>query len=358
MITVYDGLGRVKQSSNPFRPSLGETALYTTTVYDLAGRVTSVTTPDNAVVTTEYSGNLSLVTDQQSKKRMSRINALGQLRRCGKSLPTMLQPIQVYNPFPSPINHFPVTRPTTTITLLTLLLSFTQGSQQRYFLYDSLKRLIRARNPEQATLASVNLSDPLTGNSAWSIGYAYDANSNPTQKTDARGVVSTYVYDALNRNTSIDYSDSTPDVYRQYDLAVNSIGRLNQTSQSGATTSATYIDSYDALGRPLVQRQRYETSGVWSSSYQTTRTYNLAGSVRSETYPSGHTVSYAYDAAGRTSSFSGNLGDGVIRTYADNISYSPFGGTSRERYGTNNTPLYHKSFYNIRGQLFDTASAA
>ena len=92
---------------------------------------------------------------------------------------------------------------------------------------------------------------------------------------------------------------------------------------------------------------------MWSASYQTTRTYNLAGGVKSQTYPSGHAVSYTYDAAGRTSSFSGNLGDGASRTYANNITYSPFGGSSREQFGTD-TPVYHKSFYNIRGQLFDT----
>jgi len=52
-------------------------------------------------------------------------------------------------------------------------------------------------------------------------------------------------------------------------------------------------------------------------------------------------------------SVTGNLGDGTSRTYATGISYSPFGGITREQYGTT-TPLYHKSFYNIRGQMFDT----
>ena len=85
--------------------------------------------------------------------------------------------------------------------MLDNLVKVTQGSQQRFFMYDSLKRLIRARNPEQGTLGSLTLSDPITGNSSWSIGYEYDANGNLTGKTDPRGVVSTYAYDALNRNT-------------------------------------------------------------------------------------------------------------------------------------------------------------
>jgi hypothetical protein len=48
-----------------------ESAVYTTSVFDLAGRVTSVTTPDNAVVTTAYSGNSVTVKDA-----VGRLNSL------------------------------------------------------------------------------------------------------------------------------------------------------------------------------------------------------------------------------------------------------------------------------------------
>ncbi len=289
VVTNYDALSRAKQVSNPFRPSLGETAVYSETSYDLLGRVTAITAPDSSVVSTAYNANTVTVTDQALKKRKSVTDALGRLKEVYED-PTGLNYLTSYS-----------------YDTLDNLVKVTQGSQQRFFMYDSLKRLLRARNPEQGTLASLSLSDPITSNSSWSIGYQYDVSGNLTQKTDTRGVVSTYVYDALNRNTSIDYSDSTLDVFKQYDLAIKGVGRISQTWQSGATTAATYIDSYDALGRPLVQRQRYETGGVWSSSYQTSRTYNRAGGVRSQTYPSGHTVTYSYDAAGRTSSFSGDL---------------------------------------------------
>ena len=60
--TIYDALGRVKQVSDPFRPP--DTAVYTTTAYDLASRVTSITTADNAAVSTTYAGNTATVTDQ------------------------------------------------------------------------------------------------------------------------------------------------------------------------------------------------------------------------------------------------------------------------------------------------------
>jgi hypothetical protein len=75
----YDSLGRPNKVSNPFRPYLSETAVWTTTVFDALGRVTSLTTPDNAVVTTAYSGNAVTVTDQAGKARKKVIDSLGRL---------------------------------------------------------------------------------------------------------------------------------------------------------------------------------------------------------------------------------------------------------------------------------------
>jgi RHS repeat-associated protein len=173
--------------------------------------------------------------------------------------------------------------------------------------------------------------------------------------------VSTYGYDALNRITTIDYSDTVsinPDVKRFYDGASNGKGRFwyfykGGDFSNGSNVEHTSVDSYDALGKPLVQRQLFKLNGVWGSTHQISRAYNRSGSLTSQTYPSGHAVTYVYDSAGRTSNFAGNLGDGTTRTYSNNINYSPFGGLAREQFGTT-TPLYRKSFYNIRGQIFDT----
>jgi RHS repeat-associated protein len=55
---------------------------------------------------------------------------------------------------------------------------------------------------------------------------------------------------------------------------------------------------------------------------------------------------------GYTSSFSGNLGDGATRTYADQFSYNAAGQLAKERFGTN-TPLYHNVHYNSRFQMVD-----
>ncbi len=351
--TQYDALGRPYKTSNPFRPLQQQSADWTVQAFDALGRVTSVTTPDTAVVSTAYSGNTVTVTDQAGKTRKSVTDALGRL-------------IEVYED-PNGAAY----QTSYTYDTLDNLVKVTQGSQQRFFMYDSLRRLLRARIPEQGTYSSLDLSDPLTGNSAWSGGYQYDANSNVTQKTDARGVVSTYVYDELDRNTTIDYSDTTsinPDVKRFYDGATNGTGRFWYSYAGGDYTTGsdvdqTAIDSYDALGRPLVQRQLFKLNNTWSDTYQTSRTYNAAGNVATLTYPSLHSVTYNYDDAGRLAdkdatnlAFTGNLGDGVQRTYASGNLYSVWGSLSIERFGTQ-TQLYHKRQYNIRGQLWDVRVA-
>jgi RHS repeat-associated protein len=323
--TIYDGLGRAKQASNPFRPSLGETAVYTTNAYDLAGRVTTVTTPDSAVVTTSYSSNTVTVTDQAGKKRKSVTDALGRLT-------------QVYED-PTALNY----STTYAYDVLDNLTTVTQGVQPpRTFTYDSLKRLKTAANPESGTTT-----------------YSYDNNGNLLTKLDARSITTTYAYDALNRNTTVNYSNTTinPDLTRTYDGATNGIGRLwasyaGGTETLGTTVEHLKIQSYDALGRPLDQRQRFKTTSVWSAEYRTQRTYKVGGSVANQIYPSNRTVTYAYDSAGRTSSFTGNLGDGVNRNYATAITYSPFGGMTKEQFGTA-TLLYNKLQYNVRGQLWD-----
>jgi YD repeat-containing protein len=153
-------------------------------VYDLAGRVTSVTTPDNAAVNTSYLANTTTVTDQAGKSRKSVTDGLGRL-------------IEVYED-PNGLNYLT----TYTYDMLDNLVRVTQGTQQRFFMYDSLKRLIRARNPEQGTHVSLNLSDPLTGNSAWSFGYQYDSNSHLTHKTDARGELCSKVGDERMRKVA------------------------------------------------------------------------------------------------------------------------------------------------------------
>jgi len=338
--TQYDALGRAYRTSNPYRSSGCSAAVnpsgnWTTTAYDALGRVTSVTTPDGAQVITTFSGNQVTVTDQAGKKRSSVTDALGRLTNVTED-PNGLAYQTTYG-----------------YDTLGNLSTVTQGTQHRYFMYDSLSRLIRARNPELDANANLALSDPISGNSQWSIAYAYDADGNLSSRTDARGVTATYTYDNLNRNTIINYSDGSY-TNHVYDFATNGRGRLRYSASYPTTGaySVTVTDTYDAMGRPTYERQHFWINGNWSTPYVTQRIYNYAGAVTLQTYPSGRVVNYSYDQAARTSGFTGNLGDGTTRTYAGSISYDEWSGIYKEQFGTD-TPLYHKEHRNVRGQLYD-----
>jgi RHS repeat-associated protein len=352
--TYYDVMGRIASRSNPYRVSTtaaavpGTCSVCTTTTYDALGRILTVTTPDNAQVATSYGANTSgtlgttaTMTDQALRKRRSLIDALGRLVRVDEPNATTGS-LDVGGTVTSYLYDG-----------LGKLRKVTQSGQERFFLFDSLGRLLRAHNVEQfpGTVASANITDPITGHAQWSIGYSYDNNGNLTTRVDARDITTTYEYDALNRNTSIAYSDGvTPTVNRYYDAATNGKGRLAWDQTVGV--SANVYDTYDVQGRPTQFHQKFWVNGAWGQDFKLSRTYDKAGHVLMQTYPSGHSVNYAYDAAGRVSSNTGNIGDGVSRTYSSATTYSVFGGLQEEQFGTQ-TPLYHKQHYNVRGQLYD-----
>jgi RHS repeat-associated protein len=346
----YDALGRASQVSNPFRN--GETPIWTTTNYDELSRVTSVTAPDNSVSTTSYSGSSVTVTDPMGKKQKTVSDALGRVT-------------QVYED-PNGANWL-TGYAYDTLDNLTGVSQYdpvSQVTQTRTFVYDSLKRLVSSTNPESGT-----------------VGYVYDALGNLLVKTDARGVSTHVSYDALGRVTrrwyngsssttatvnnspavpsGVAVSDEVNMFYDSQALPAGSPPGFSRGYATGRLVAVTYgggsagdYFGFDAMGRATVKVQ--QTGGV---NYQTGSTYNNGGARKTLTYPSGHVVNYNYDAAGRLGdkdasnlAMTGNLGDGVTRTYSAGIAYSPFGGVSQERYGTQ-TPVYNKSFYNVRGQL-------
>ncbi|MGC2695654.1 MAG: hypothetical protein WA738_07670, partial [Candidatus Angelobacter sp.] len=176
----------------------------------------------------------------------------------------------------------------------------------RRFTYDSLSRLLTAKNPESGT-----------------ITYSYDADGNLLQKTSpapnqtgtATQTIS-YCYDELHRVTGRGYGAqscplSSPVVSYVYDSGPNAKGHLTSlTDQAGAGSYA-----YDTLGR--IASETRVISGVSKSmSYS----YDLDGSLKTLTYPSGAVVTYTPDSAGRVLSA---IDSGNSINYATAATYGP-----------------------------------
>jgi YD repeat-containing protein len=116
----------------------------------------------------------------------------------------------------------------------------------------------------------------------------------PNQTGTATQTVS-YCCDALHRVTGKGYGAqscplSTPVVSYVYDSGTNAIGKLNSLTDQAGTASY----SYDVLGR-LASETRVISGVSKSMSYS----YNLDGSLKTLTNPSGAVITYTPDSAGR-----------------------------------------------------------
>ncbi len=193
-------------------------------------------------------------------------------------------------------------------------MSVNQSGRTRSFGYDPLGRMTSATNPESGT-----------------AGYTYDSYGNAKTRTDARGIQTSYSYDALNRLQQVSYGDGTPTVTYSYDTAVNGKGYPASVMNSNSATNYT---GYDALGNVTVSGQQ-SAGSYYTFSY----TYNLAGVLTNENYPSGRAVTTSYDAVDRANGVTGAF-SGQGKTYVNSVSYLPHGSPYKYTYGNQLTRTY------------------
>jgi RHS repeat-associated protein len=331
--TQYDALGRPFKISNPFRPWLSESAVWTTQAFDALERVTSVTTPDSAVVTSAYSGNVVTVTDQAGKLRRSITDALGRLTRVDE--PNSSNSLGDINSPNQPTSY--------TYDVLDNLTVVSQGVQTRTFVYDSLKRLTSASNPESGT-----------------VSYGYDVNGNLITRLDANSITTTIAYDVINRVTTKSYNDipQTPGISYFYDAQTlpggaptfdrgSATGRLVAVTHGSGSSAGTYR-GYDQMGRVVRQHQRTD-----SINYLTEATYYANSSLHTQTYPAvpgagdRRVVSYTNDAAGRLYTLNSTATSYAPAASVAGIGYAAHDALNTETYGNG---LIHAITYNNRLQ--------
>ena len=97
---------------------------------------------------------------------------------------------------------------------------------------------------------------------------------------------------------------------------------------------------YNAVGRVTQSLQKTDTL------YRLSYTYNRAGNLLTEQYPSGRVVKSVYDGAGRISTLTGTKGT-QTKTYASQYGYASHGAVSKVKLGNG---LWEHTSFNSRLQ--------
>ena len=272
---TYDAAGRLLTTTGPDPDGPGPLGpIVTTDAYDKVGNLLTITDPNGHVTsyTHDYAGRILTVTA------------------------------------PDPDGGGPKTAPVTTYTYDAAGNQLTRKDANNHTTttgYDALNRPMTVTSP-----------DPDGGGSQTpSVAtMAYDISGNLLTVTDANGNntpapgdgTTTYGYDRANRLTSINYSDTTPDVTFVLDNAGN---RTSTSDGSGAETRG-----YD-------QMERLTTITRSGSSFA--YVYDSASNVTKRTYPDGTVVDYTYDplnrmatvtSGGKTTAYAYDAASNVVTT--------------------------------------------
>ena len=297
---VYDGENRVTQETDPtgaVRRMSYNAAGQMDTSTDALGRVTRYSYDANSrLVRTEFpDGSSELVGYDANGNETSRTDRQGRVTR------------MVYDELN---RHVETEHPDGSRVLME---------------YDAAGRMTAEVDGTGARRASgYDAASQLTSNTDASgrrTEHSYDPAGNRTQTLLPDGRVIGYVYDALNRLTRTDFPDGSSHTvtYRTdnrkatetdargvtttygYDAA----GRLVSVVQSGIATPTAY--GYDETNARTLQRDAAGREVLWR--------YDEAGRPTRRTLPDGTNENFSYDAEGRLTVHSTFGGQSITRTY-------------------------------------------
>jgi RHS repeat-associated protein len=336
----YDALGRLVSVLNPYRSTSDPTYGSDTVQYDSLNRLTRVTLQDanytdvfygaavgaNGGLTAQLCstatygiGYPTFYKDELGKKKQSWADALGEVMEVDEpdaSGALMLATCSMYD-------------------ALGDLVQVDQGSLTRQYVFDPAGRLSSRITPEGGT-------ETLYYTTAGGALCSGDQKSI-CRSTDARGITTTYTYDAENRLTGKSYSNSDPSAAYYYDqTSYNGLtitnGRGRRTGMSDGSGQAAW--SYSVEGAVLTERRTI--AGITKTiSY----TYNVDGSRRLLTYPSGMILGNSYNSAGRLTQVACAAWPCSGTVFAQVNSYNAFGApASITQVGLTSTYTFNNRF--------------
>ncbi|HXU36726.1 MAG TPA: hypothetical protein VN937_10210 [Blastocatellia bacterium] len=252
--TTYDSMGRVSRVTNPF-PADGTPGPATVYTYDVLGRAILVTLPDNQTTQTIHNGNSVTMIDQVNRKTQRLSDGLGQLSTVNEQDSSGF--------LTQGTNYF--------YDALGNLAQVNQGNQLRTYKYDALSRVTNEKIPEQG--------DP-TQTNQWTTTYSYTSFNAVATRTDARGVITAYSYDALNRVSQVSYNTvsgvtTAPTVTYTYDT-----DPIYGTTKDGAIVRIN-------VGTDYQERYTFDQYKRISSSIRTigTQTYTTSDNYNQASQP-------------------------------------------------------------------------
>ncbi|UUO22965.1 RHS repeat-associated core domain-containing protein [Colwellia sp. M166] len=230
------------------------------------------------------------------------------------------------------------------------LTSYSMGSNSTTNDFDELNRLIKvtdvllgqtiltydvndalisvtdaAQNPTQYSPDFKGDNEQLVSLATGTTQFTNDEVGNVLSRTDARGIITQFAYDALNRLVSVNNAGSEEDVTFNYDNSQSGrygIGKLTSIVQ--LNDSINYY--YNEFGETTKT-----TIAIEGHHYSVSYNYNN-GLLTKVVYPSGREIIYTYNTIGQIVKVD-SFYQGESLTLADSINYLPQGAVKSLTYG-------------------------
>jgi YD repeat-containing protein len=358
-ITIYDAMGRTVKQSNPTETSIslpepaaamnpyawsasGADAswIYTQQTYDWKGRPLVTTNQDGSTKMASYSGcgcaggEVVTLTDEGTTVDIDASPALNNVTKkrqqkiysdvLGRTVKTEILNWQGGSVYSTAVVNYNARDQVTSVKQY-------QGTEtsgifkEASTTYDGFGRLKTRHVPEQK-------ADPNISGSTDHTTWEYNADDTVQSITDARGITSTFGYNARHLLTSLSLPPAqnlpsgipaTSNVTYSYDAAGN---RTSMSDVSGNSVNYTY----DSLSRLLSEARQFAgLTGTYTLAYE----YNLVGQVKKVTDQSASTsFSYVLDSVGRLTTIN-STGLGASAPLASNASYFASGALKQWAYG-------------------------
>lgn len=350
--TTYDGVGRASKVSNPFflagtanadgptgldAVCTASTRLWTTTTYDLLGRMTQVETPDPAgtpaVVSTAYYGTDTGVFDASGNSTNSVRNGKGEL-------------IQVVDANGLVMNYAYYADG----TLKSVSRDAGRGAVVNSFVYDVLGRKVQQNDPDSGvTMFEYNALGELTAQ--------IDANGNRVEnEIDARGRV-------WRKTVKTPAGAVETQTTFEFDTAANGVGQLASetitgtyaawSGQTGLAHGYSRTFSYDTLGRPLGT-----TTTIDGTAYASLAHYDSLGRVYRAMDGSGRWIKIEFNARGQTLEVCNSIETDTApacpadaNNYVTTLATDAWGHVVKERRGNSTALEVNRSYYDQNGRV-------